>query len=68
MATMAETVAQRTERMDHSPAVMDWSARGERSWTNSGFSWRQFLVCLNISARKARGGNVCPEREGERGS
>jgi len=26
MATMPETVAQRTERMDPSPAVMVWSA------------------------------------------
>jgi len=48
MATMPETVAQRMERMDPSPAVMDWSARGERSWTNSGFSWRLFLVSVKM--------------------
>jgi len=31
MATMPETVAHRIERMEHSPAVIDCSAWGERS-------------------------------------
>jgi len=68
MATMPETVAQRMERMDPSPAVMDWSERGERSWTKSGFSWRLSLVSAKISARKARGGDICPEGDGAAGS
>jgi len=68
MATMPETVAQIMERMYPSPAVMDWSERGERSWTKSGFSWRLSLVSAKISARKTRGGNVCPAGEGEGGS
>jgi len=68
MATMPETVAQRMDRMDPSPAVMDWSKGGERSWTKSGLSWRLSLVSANISARKARGGDVCPEAEAEAGS
>ena len=68
MATMPETVAQRIERMDPSPAVMDWNERGDRSWTRSGFSWRLSLVSAKISARRASGGDVCPEGEGERGS
>ena len=68
MATMPETVAQRTERMDPLPAVMVWSASGERSWTRSGFNCRLFLVCEKISARKARVGDGCAEGEGEGGS
>ena len=64
---MPETVAQRMERMDPSPAVMDWSERGERSWTKSRFSWRLSLVSAKISPRKARGGDVYPEGEVEGG-
>ena len=68
MATMPETVAQRMDRMDPSPAVMDWSERGKRSWTKSGFSWRLSPVSAKISARKERGEDVCPEGEEEGGS
>jgi len=68
MAMMPETVAHRIDRMDPSLAVMDCSERGDRSWTKSGFSWRLFLVSAKISAKKARGGDVCPEGEGEGGS
>ena len=68
MATMPETVAQRIERIEPSPAVIVWRAWGERSWTRSGFSWRLFLVWEKISARKARGGNGWAEGEGEGGS
>ena len=65
---MPETVAEKIERMDPSLAVIDWSARGKRSGTKSRFSWRLFLVSVKISVRKARGGDVCPEVEGEGGS
>jgi len=65
MATIPETGAQRMNRMDPSPAVMDWSERRERSWSKSGLSWRLSLVAAKISARKVRGGDVCPEGEGE---
>jgi len=68
MPTMPETVAQRMERMDPSPAVIDWSKCGERSWTKSRFSWRLSLVSAKISAWKVRGGDVCPEGEGEGGA
>ena len=68
MATMPETVAQRMERMDPSPAVMDCRAWGERSCTKSGLSWRLSLVSAKISARKARGGEGREEGDGEGGS
>jgi len=68
MATLPETVVPRIDRVDPSPAVMDWREHGERFWTKSGFSWRLSLVLARISARKARGGDVCPEGEGEGGS
>ena len=68
MGTMPETVAERIERMEPSPAVMDWRAWVVRSWTRSGSSWRPFLDSAKISDRKARGGEGREEGDGEGGS
>jgi len=65
---MPETVAQRMQRMELSPAVIEWRAWGERSCTKSGLSWRLFLVSAKISARKARGGAGREDGDGEGGS
>ena len=68
MATIPETVAHRMDRVDPSPAEMEWRACGVRLGTRVGWSRRLSLVSEKISARKARGGRSLCTGEGEAGS
>ena len=68
IAMMPETVAQRMDRVDPSPAEMVLRACGVKLGTSAGSSWRLSLVSEKTSARIERGVGSLWTGKGEAGS